>query len=159
VQLAHDIQTDGRCDDPVGARLDRDAGIGINHYRAIRMGVAEWRELLGRTGEIERAGRFQVRHEHAFFGVEDLGRFTHETHAADDQRAAALLMPEPGHLQRVGHASARLLRQVLQVRMDVEMREQSGVLFAQQLPRARLELLPLGGSRLDGRPCPCLSDG
>ncbi|MNT19688.1 hypothetical protein D3C72_1549560 [compost metagenome] len=62
MQVGNDVEADGRGHHPVRARLDGRAGVGVHHHRAVRMGVAEGREFIDRTAEIERAGRVEVGH-------------------------------------------------------------------------------------------------
>ena len=104
---------------PVGARLHFRAGIGIDHHGAIRMFVAECGKFAGRTAQVERAFRFQVRHQHAFFRVEDFCGLTHEAHAGHDDGLGWVLVAEARHVERIGHQPAGFLGQVLQVRMHI----------------------------------------
>jgi hypothetical protein len=102
------------------------------------MRVAEAGEVIRRAAEVERAGRFEVWHQHAFFGAQDLGRLAHEAHAGDDQRLAGVVAAETGHFERVRDAAAGLERQVLDVAVDVVVRHEHGVVFLQQGRGARL---------------------
>ena len=93
---------------PVGARLHRGAGVGIDHHRAVGVRVAERGELVGRAAEVERAGGVEVGHQHALVRRQDLGGLAHEAHAGDHQRLRRVVAAEARHLQRIGDAAAGL---------------------------------------------------
>ena len=131
------------------AGLDLGAGVGVDHHRVVRMAVAEGAEQVGRTILVERAGGVQVRHQHPLLVVEDLRGLAHEADPGDHQGGGPLLGAETGHLERVGHAAAGLVGQVLQVAVGVVMGREHRVLFAQQLADARLERLGPGRGPLD----------
>ncbi|MNF55441.1 hypothetical protein D3C76_709040 [compost metagenome] len=114
--------------DPVGTRLDRSRRVGIHHHGAIRMLVAECSELIDRATEIQRTGRFQGRHQHALFRVEDLGRFAHETHASHQHGLGRMLVAEASHLKGIGHATTGFLGQGLDHRVAIIMGDQHCIL-------------------------------
>ncbi len=95
------------------------------------MRIAPARERLGRASEIERAGRLQIRHQHALFGRQDLRGLAHEAHAGNDQRARRVIATEARHLERVGHATARFQRKVLQLAVHVVVRNQHRIVLRQ----------------------------
>ena len=139
VQVRDDVQADRRGHHPVGARLHGGAGVGVDHHRAVGMLVAEGGEFVGRAAQVERAGRVQVGHQDAFFRAEDFGGFAHEAHAGHDQRLGRVVAAEARHFQRVGHAAAGFLGQVLQVGVDVVVGDQHRVAFLQQALDAVLQ--------------------
>jgi hypothetical protein len=145
VQVRHDLLGDRGGHHPVGPCLDRRAGVGVHHDGAVRVGVAEGRELVRRGSEVERALGLQVRHEHALLGVEDLGSLPHEAHARHDDGRGGVLVGEARHLEGVGDRAPGGLREVLEVRMDVVVRHQDGVALAEQLARTLDERRLLGG--------------
>ena len=65
LQVLDDGQRAGAGHHPVGARLHRGAGVGIDDDRAVGVRVAERGELVGRAAEVERAGGVEVGHQHA----------------------------------------------------------------------------------------------
>ena len=129
--LGVQVRDDGRRtragDHPIGARLHRRAGVGIHHNLAIRVRVAELGKVLGRAAEVERAGGVEVWHQHTLAWRKDLGGLAHEAHAGHDQCVRPMVATEARHLQRVGHAAAGLLREVLQVAVDVVVGHHHGV--------------------------------
>ena len=128
LQVVDDRQRAGAGHHPVGPRLDRSAGVGVDDDLAVGVGVAEGGELVGRAAQVERAGGVQVRHQHALVGRQDLGRLAHESHAGHDQRMRRVVAPEARHLERVGHTAAAGQRQVLDVAVDVVVRDQHRIL-------------------------------
>jgi len=90
-----------------------------------------------------------------FFRAEDFRGLAHEAHARHDQGLGRMVAAEAGHFQRVGNAAAGFLGQVLQVGVDVVVRDQHGVAFLQQALDAgdQFDAL-LRGRRLGcARPC------
>ncbi len=139
VQVGDDLLGDRRGDHPVGARLHRRAGVGVHHDHAVRMRIAEAREVVGGAGEVQRAFRREVGHEDALLGIQDLGRLAHEAHARHHDRLAGVFVAEAGHLQRVRYRAAGGLREILQVRMHVVVRDEHGIQGLQALLDARDE--------------------
>jgi hypothetical protein len=124
--------------------------VGVDDHRAVRMLVAERGELVGRAAQVQRAGRVQVRHQDGLFRAEDLGRLAHEAHAGDDQRLRGVVAAEARHFQRVRHAAAGFLGQVLQVGIDVVVGDQHGFTLLQQAADAVLQRGLLGDFERDG---------
>ena len=120
-------------DHPVGPGLHRGAGVGVDHHSVIGMTVAEGPEFVGGATQVQGAFRMEVRHQHPFFRVQDLGGFAHEAHAADDKGGGVRLVAEPGHVQGVGDATAGLVGKPLQVGVRVVVGDHHGVLFPQAL--------------------------
>ena len=120
------------------------------------MPVAESGEFVGGATEIERTGRIEVRHQHALLGIEDLRRLAHETHAGDHKGRGALRAPKARHLQRIGDAAAGFLGKVLNVGVDVVMREQYGAPLSEQPPDAGLQFPALLRARRFGHFGPSL---
>ncbi|MNR11023.1 hypothetical protein D3C85_1273030 [compost metagenome] len=90
--------------------------------------IAERGKFVHRATQVERTGRFERRHQHAFFRVEDLGSLTHELHAGDDHGLGRMGVAETGHFQRVGNTTARLFGQRLNDRVTIEVGHQHRVL-------------------------------
>ncbi len=132
VQVTHDRQRARARHHPVGTGFDGRAGVGIDDDLALRVRVAEGGEFVRRAAEVERAGGFEVGHQHAFVRRQNLRALAHEAHARDDQCLRGVVAAEARHLERIGHTSAALLRQVLQIAIDVVVRDEHGVVFAQQ---------------------------
>ena len=109
MQVLDDRQRARAGDHPVGARLHRRAGVGVDDHLAVGMRVAERGELVGRAAEVERAGGVEIGHQHALVRRQDLRGLAHEAHAGDDQRARRVVAAEARHLQRIGDAAAGLL--------------------------------------------------
>ena len=143
VQVAHDVERDCGGDHPAGARLDRCARIRIDHHGALGVQVAETGEFIGRTTQIERAACVEVGHEHALLGIEDLRRLAHEAHARDHQRRRGLRPPETRHLERVRHAATGLFREILDIGLDVVVREQHRAALFEQASDARFQVAAL----------------
>ncbi|MNO77054.1 hypothetical protein D3C76_681490 [compost metagenome] len=127
-QAFDDFQRTARRHHPVRAGFDRRRGIGVNHHRALRMLVAERGKLIDRAPEVQRARRFQGRHQDAFFGVEDLGRLAHELHPGDHHGLGRVGVAEAGHLKRVGDTATGFFGQGLNNRIAIEVRHQHRVL-------------------------------
>jgi hypothetical protein len=94
--------------------------------------VAEGRELVGRAAQVERTGGVQVRHQDGLFRAQDLGRLAHEAHAGDHQGFGRVVAAEARHFQRIGHAAAGFLGQVLQVGVHVVVGHQHRFALLQQ---------------------------
>ena len=140
VQMRDDFERDGRGDHPVGARLDRGAGVGVDHHRALRMRVAKRGESVGRTSQIQRAFGRGFDHQNALVRAQDFRRLAHEPHPRDDDRVGRMTVAESRHFQRIGHAAAAGVSQVLQRAVDIIMRHQHRVLrfqFARERRRQR----------------------
>ena len=131
------------------AGLDLGAGVGVDDHGVVRVAVAEGAEQLGRAVLVERTGGVQVRHEHPLLVVEDLRGLAHEAHPGNHQGGGPLLGAETGHLERVGHAAAGLVGQILQVAVRVVVGCEHRILLAEQLADARLERLGPGRGPLD----------
>jgi len=132
VQVLDELDRNARSHHPVGARLHRRAGVGIHHHLAVRMGVAEWNETVGRAIEIERALGLQSRHEHAFFRIQNLGGLAHEAHPGDYQCFGRMLVAKARHVERVRDVTAGLLGKTLQVFVHVVVRHQHRILRFQK---------------------------
>jgi hypothetical protein len=156
VQVAHDVERDCRSDHPSGTRLDRGARIRIDHHGALGVLVAETGKFIGRTTQIERAVRIEIGHEHALLRIEDLRGLAHEAHARDHQRRRGLRPPKTRHFERVCHAAAGLLGEVLDVGLDVVVREQRRVPLFEQPFDARLQFAALPRAWCRGDLCPRL---
>ncbi len=115
------------------------AEVRVDHHGAFGMPVAKRGELFRGTAEVERASRIEIRHQHALLGVQDLRRLAHEAHARDHQRRGFLGAAEACHLQRIGDAAAGLLGEVLDVGLDVIMREKYRAPLCEQPPDALLQ--------------------
>ena len=135
VQMAHDVEAHARSDAPVGARLHGRAGVGIDDHGAVRMRIAELGEFIGWAAEVERAFSLERGHEHALVRAQNLGGLAHEAHARHDERLGRMVAPEARHFERVGNTAAGLEREVLQIGIDVVMRNQHRAQLAQQLRR------------------------
>ena len=85
----------------------------------------------------------EVRHQHPFFRVQDLGGLAHEAHAADDEGGGVCLVTEPGHVQGIRDATAGLVGKPLQIGMGVVVGDYHGVLFPQALFDLAQALVPL----------------
>ncbi|MNN20484.1 hypothetical protein D3C81_1337650 [compost metagenome] len=116
---------------PVGARLHGCRCVRVDHHGALRMLVAERRELLDRTAQVQRAGRLQGRHQHSLLRIEDLRRLAHETDASHHHRLRRMLVAEARHLEGVRYATTGLLGQRLDHRVAVIVRHQHRVLCLQ----------------------------
>jgi hypothetical protein len=77
----------------------------------------------------------EVGHEDALLGVEDLRGLAHEAHARDHHRLRAVRVAEARHLERVRDGAAGRLREVLQVGVDVVVRDEDGVALLQERVR------------------------
>jgi hypothetical protein len=155
VQVGHDLQRAGAGHHPVGACLHGGAGVGVDDDLAVRVGVAEGREVVGRAAQVQRAGRVQVGHQHALLGAQDLGGLAHEAHAGHDQRLRRVVTAEAGHLQRVRDDAAGGQRQVLQRAVDVVVGDEDGVVLLEQRRGALGHRVALGGRQWRG----CLGPG
>ena len=113
---------------PVRPRLDRCRGVGIDHHGAFRVLVAERRKLVDRATQVQRAGRFQGRHQHAFFRVEDLRGLPHELHAGYHHGLGRVGVTEPGHFQGIGNTAPGFFGQGLNDRVAIEVGNQHRVL-------------------------------
>ena len=132
LQVVDDRQRARARHHPVGTRLHRGTGVGVDDNAAVGVGVAKALEIFGRTAEVERAGRVEIGHQHTLLGAQDLRRLAHEAHARDDERLARVITDEARHLERISDAAAGLEREILNVAVDVEMRDQHGVVLFQQ---------------------------
>ena len=94
--------------------------------------VAESRELVLGAAQVQRAFRFQVRHQHRLVRAEDLGALAHEAHAGHHQHPRRMGGAESGHLQRVTHAASGFQGQILDVRIHVVVGYQYRIAFVQQ---------------------------
>ena len=139
MQVRNDVEADRGSHHPVGARLHGRAGVGVDHHGAIGMRVAKRAEFVHRAAQIQRAGCVQIGHQNAFARAQNLGGLAHEAHAGHHQRLRRMIAAEARHFQRVRHAAAGFLGQVLQIGVNIIMRHQHRSGFLQQLPRAFLE--------------------
>ncbi|MNI60159.1 hypothetical protein D3C73_1153530 [compost metagenome] len=127
-QAFDDLQRAAGRHDPIRPRLDGRRGVGINDHGAFRVLITERRKLVHRATQVERTGRLQRRHQHAFFGVEDLGRFAHELDPGDHDGLGRVGIAEAGHLQRVGDTATGFFGQGLNNRIAIEVSHQHRVL-------------------------------
>ncbi|MNL30877.1 hypothetical protein D3C87_1526380 [compost metagenome] len=104
-----DFQADAGRHHPVRTGLHGRTGIGVDHHRAIRVGIAECREFVRRAAEVQRARSVEVRHQDGLLGAQDLGGLAHEAHAGHDQRLGGMIAAEARHFQRIRHAAAGFL--------------------------------------------------
>ena len=116
---------------PVGTCLDRSGGVGIDHHGALGVLIAKSRELRNGAAKIQRTGGIERWHQHTLFGIEDLGRLTHELHAGDHYRLRRMLIAETRHFQRVRYATTGFLGQRLDHRIGVVMRHEHCILLLQ----------------------------
>ncbi|MNZ83905.1 hypothetical protein D3C78_1026470 [compost metagenome] len=114
--------------DPVRSRFHRCRGVGIHHHRTLRMLVTERRELVYRAPQVQRTGRLQGRHQHAFFRIEDFRRLPHELHARHHYGLGRVCIAEAGHFQGVGNAATGFFGQGLNDRVTIEVGNQHRVL-------------------------------
>jgi len=98
--------------------------------------VAEGGEFVCRAAQVERTGRFQVRHQDGLLGAEDFRRLAHEAHAGHHQGPGRMVAAEARHFQRVGDAAAGFLGQVLQLGVDIVVGDQHRLFLFQQAPDA-----------------------
>ena len=96
--------------------------------------ITEHGKLVDRTTQIQRAGRFQGRHQHALVGSENLGGLAHELHAGHDQGLRRMILAEAGHFQRVTDNAAGFLGQVLHCVLGVVMGHQHRVFLYKAIP-------------------------
>jgi hypothetical protein len=117
--------------------------------------VAEGREFVGRTAEIERTGRIEIRHQDPFARAQDFCCLAHEPHAGHDERLCFMVAPEACHFQRIRHATARFIGEGLQLGVDVVMRNEHGLLSYEQFANACFERAAFlrGRRRRHFRPC------
>ena len=127
-QALDDLQGAAGSHHPVGPGLHRSGGVGIHHHGALGMLVAERRELIHRAPQVQGTGGFQGRHEHAFFGVEDLRRLAHEAHPGHHHGLGRMGIAETGHFQGVGNTATGLFGQGLDHRIAIEVGNQHRVL-------------------------------
>ena len=127
LQVLNDLHGNRRGHDPIGTRFYRRRGIGIHHHGTVGVGIAERAELVNRAANIERAGRFERRHQHTLFWGKDLGRFAHKAHACNHQRGGIVTGTEAGHFQGVRHTAASLFSKLLNGIVGIVMRYQNGV--------------------------------
>ena len=154
MQMRNDIQTDGRSHHPVGASLDRSAGVGINHHRTIRMGIAKGGEFVCGATQIQRTSRIQIRHQHGLFRGENFCCLAHETYTGHDQRLGRMITTKARHLQRIRDATAGFLSQILQICIDVVVRDQHRLLFFQKKTYFVLECCLFARLQVLGHLCP-----
>ncbi|CAI8702265.1 hypothetical protein EMIT0P100_100127 [Pseudomonas sp. IT-P100] len=127
-QAFDDFQCTARRHHPVRPGFDCCRGIGIHHDGTFRVLIAERRKLVYRATQVERTGRFQGRHEHAFFRVEDFRGFAHELHAGDHHGLGRVSIAEAGHFQRVGDTATGFFSQGLNNRITIKVGNQHRVL-------------------------------
>ena len=139
VQMLRHRQGDRRGNHPVRPRLDRRAGVGVDHHLAVRMGVAEGGERIRRAGQVERAFGVVVNHQHPLVRAENLGRLAHKAHPGHDHRLRRVFKAETRHFERIGDEAPALLGQVLQGIVHIVMRDQHRVFRLQLLNQARLQ--------------------
>ena len=92
--------------------------------------ITEIGKFVLRTADIQRAGRFQGRHENAFFRAENLGGLAHELDPGHDQSGRRVLLAEAGHFQGIGHAATGFFRQGLNFRIGIVVGHQYRVALA-----------------------------
>ncbi len=133
MQVGNNIESYRRCDHPVGTRFDGRAGVGIHDHCAIGMRIAKCSEFVSLATKIERASRIQIRHQDALFRAQYFRCFAHEFDPGHDQGLRGVITPETRHFQGIRHASAGFLGQILQIGVDIIMRDQYRLLFFQQM--------------------------
>ena len=120
--------------------------------------VAESRELVLGAAQVQRAFRFQVRHQHRLVRAEDLGALAHEAHTGHHQHPRRMGGAEAGHFQRIAHAAAGFQGQILDVGIYVVVGHQYRIAFVQQGRNACFQRPGLIGAQGIGHLGPGLTD-
>ena len=107
------------------------------------MRITERAKFIRWTTEVERALGLEFRHEHTFFWIENLRRLAHEADAAHDNGGGRMIPAESRHLQRVRNATAGFLGKILQIGMDIVVRDQHRVVRHEKRFNRRFQSHPL----------------
>ncbi len=133
---------------PVRPCLHRRRGIGIDHHYVVGVGIAEGREFIDGTAQIERTLGLQGRHQYPLVRAQDLGGLPHEANPGDDQGLRGMIPTKAGHLERVTDETATGLGQCLDLGIRVVVGNQHGLtLFQQCLDVCDQGRFLLGGQR------------
>ena len=132
LEVLDDRQRDAARDHPIRQRLHARGRVRIHDDGAIRVRFAERFEFIGRTTDVERALRLECRHQHALLGRKDLGRFAHEPDARDDERRRRVTLPKRAISSESATQPPGFLGEILDVAVDVVVRDDRRVLFRQQ---------------------------
>ena len=117
-----------RCADDVGEGLRIGGTVDVRHDEVLRMGVLPGLQL-GRGAPVrERAAGGQVGQDHDPLGIQDLCGLGHEVDPAEHDHVRLRVARGPGELEAV----ADKIREILNLRVLVIVREDDGVAFATQ---------------------------
>ena len=132
VQMLDYLERNAGGHHPVGPRLHRRRGIGIDHDYMVGMGIAEGGELVDGAAQIQGALSLQGRHQHPLVRAQDLGGLPHEAHTGHDQGLCGVITTEASHLEGVADETAGGLGQRLDLGIRVVVGNQHGLTRLEQ---------------------------
>ena len=130
-ELMNDCKGTRASDHPVSLGFDGSTSIGIDHHLTIGMQSPKSSKITSITTQIKRAGRFQIRHEYPFLRTQNLGSLTHKAHTSHDEILGGMILTKAGHFQRIGHKATGFEGKILNIAIDIVVRNQGSIFLDQ----------------------------